>query len=103
MSSRQVVVLIGMGGAGKTQLALEYCQYMKDSGTLQAIFWLDALSHQVLSHAMETIAKQLMPGRVLDKPNAAVTLVNEVLSSYTHLQFSAQRLLVGLQQLLEGI
>jgi len=61
MSSRRIVVLIGMGGAGKTQLALEYCRYMKDSGTLQAIFWLDASSHQALFRAMETIAKQLMP------------------------------------------
>jgi len=37
-SSPTIVVLLGMGGGGKTQLALEYCRRMKDSGKLRAIF-----------------------------------------------------------------
>jgi hypothetical protein len=47
-SPRRVVVLLGMGGAGKTQLALEYCQRMKESGNFRVIFRLDA-SSQVIS------------------------------------------------------
>jgi hypothetical protein len=36
------VVLLGMGGQGKTQLALEYCHMARTSETYQAIFWIDA-------------------------------------------------------------
>src|ERR1700722_7445061 len=82
-SSRSILVLVGMGGAGKTQLALEYCRRLKDSGNLGGIFWLDASSREGLYRAMETIAEQLMPGRVLDNPRAAVSLVRDVLSKWS--------------------
>lgn len=36
------VILLGMGGQGKTQLALEYCHMARTSETYQAIFWIDA-------------------------------------------------------------
>jgi len=72
-----------MGGAGKTQLALEYCRRMKDSRKLRAIFWLDASSRNTLYGSMETVAKQLLPDRVIDNPEAAVALVNDVLSSWS--------------------
>jgi hypothetical protein len=81
-STPLIVVLIGMGGAGKTQLALEYCQRMKDERRLRAIFWLDASSRNTLYSSMETAAKQLLPDRVFDNPDAAVALVNDVLSSW---------------------
>src|SRR5277367_6631819 len=72
-----------MGGAGKTQLALEYCRLMKDSGNLRGIFWLDASSREGLYRAMEIIAKRLMPGRVPDNPRDAVSLVTDVLSKWS--------------------
>jgi len=82
-STPSIVVLIGMGGAGKTQLALEYCLRMKDERRFRAIFWLDASSRNTLCGSMEAAAKQLLPDRVLDNPEAAVTLVKEVLSSWS--------------------
>jgi len=82
-STPLIVVLIGMGGAGKTQLALEYCRRMKDSRRLGAIFWLDASSRNTLYSSMETAAKQLLPDRVFDNPDAAVASVNDFLSSWS--------------------
>jgi len=72
-----------MGGAGKTQLSLEYCIRMKDSRRFRAIFWLDASSRNTLYGSMETAAKQLLPDRVFDDSEAAVTLVKDVLSSWS--------------------
>jgi len=72
-----------MGGAGKTQLSLDYCLRMKDERRFRAIFWLDASSRNTLYGSMETAAKQLHPDRVLDNPEASVTLVKEVLSSWS--------------------
>jgi hypothetical protein len=39
-----VVVLLGLGGQGKTQLALEYCKIVRASGQFDTIVWLDASS-----------------------------------------------------------
>ena len=72
-----------MGGTGKTQLALEYCRRMKDSGNLRGIFWLDASSREGLYRAMEMIAKRLMPGRVLDNPHTSASVVRDTLSSWS--------------------
>src|SRR5258708_3892268 len=72
-----------MGGAGKTQLALEYCRRMKDSKRLRAIFWLDASSRNTLYSSMETAAKQLLRDRVFNNPDAAVALLNDVLSNWS--------------------
>jgi len=82
-STPLIVVLIGMGGAGKTQLALEYCRRMKDSRRLGAIFWLDTSSRNALYSSMETAAKQLFPDRVFDDPDATVASVNDFLSSWS--------------------
>jgi len=72
-----------MGGAGKTQLALEYCQRMKNSRRFRAIFWLDASSRNTLYGSMEAAAKQLLPHRVLDNPGGSVALVNDILSRWS--------------------
>jgi len=82
-STPLIVILIGMGGAGKTQLALEYCRRMKDERRFRAIFWLDASSRNTLYSSMETAAKQLLPDREFDTRDAAVVLVKEVLSSWS--------------------
>ena len=82
-STPLVVVLVGVGGVGKTQLALEYCHRMKDSRRFGAIFWLDASSRNTLYSSMETAAKQLLPERVFDNTDAAVASFNDVLSRWS--------------------
>jgi len=82
-SSRLIVILLGMGGAGKTQLALEYCRSVKVSGTHRAVFWLDASSQNALYRAYETIAGRLFPERVINDPLTAVTLVRDTLSHWS--------------------
>jgi len=82
-STPLIVVLIGMGGVGKTQLALEYCRRMKDSRRLGAIFWLDASSCNTMYSSMETAAKQLLPDQVINNPDAAVASVNDFLSRWS--------------------
>jgi hypothetical protein len=72
-----------MGGASKTQLALEYCQRTKKSGRFRAIFWLNASSRNTLYGSIETAVKQLLPDREFDNPDAAVSLVNDVLSGWS--------------------
>ena len=82
-SSSIIVVLLAMGGAGKTELALEYCRGVRDSGTHRAIFWLDASSRNALFRGMEVIAAHLLPEQVIDHPHTALTLVKKVLSSWS--------------------
>jgi tetratricopeptide (TPR) repeat protein len=72
-----------MGGAGKTQLALDYCRRNKDLGTFRAIFWLDASSRNALYRSMEAVAKRLLPGRIFSSPDDAVDLVREILSGWS--------------------
>ena len=52
----KVCVLRAMGGAGKTQVALEYCRLSRETGYYSAIFWLDATSQASVKAAFETIA-----------------------------------------------
>src|SRR5882672_2016825 len=82
-SIQRIVVLLGMGGIGKTQLALRYCEYAKSSRKYQAVFWLDASSQNTLYLSMETIAKKLSPDRILDDANDAVPIVRDLLSSWS--------------------
>lgn len=42
--STETVVLLGMGGAGKTQVALEVCRLAKEDGRFEAVIWVDASS-----------------------------------------------------------
>src|SRR5277367_3912511 len=82
-SSTLVAILVGMGGAGKTQLALSYCWHTKESGKLRGIFWVDASSRNAVYRSMETIANWMIPGRVLDNPDATIAAVRDVLESWS--------------------
>lgn len=56
-SGRHFVVLRGLGGQGKTQIALEYCLMAKDR--TQAILWIDATSETTLKKEFATIARKI--------------------------------------------
>ncbi|KAF7505091.1 hypothetical protein GJ744_001310 [Endocarpon pusillum] len=57
-SSRAAVVLHGLGGIGKTQLAIEYIRRHKEKHT--AIFWLNANDEDSLRLSFRSIAQQVL-------------------------------------------
>lgn len=59
----QTVVLGGMGGVGKTQLALQYAK--KHADCYDSIFWLDASSKRSLTNCIRTFARRVNPGMII--------------------------------------
>jgi len=57
-NSRSAVVLHGLGGIGKTQLAIQYIRQHKEKYT--AIFWLNANDEDSLRLSFRTIARQIL-------------------------------------------
>jgi hypothetical protein len=57
-SSRAVIVLHGLGGIGKTQLAVQYVRRHKEKHT--AIFWLNANDEDSLRLSFRGIAQQVL-------------------------------------------
>ena len=54
-----VVVLLGMGGCGKSQLALEYCQQGELNRAYSAIFWVDATSPTTIAQGFTAVARAI--------------------------------------------
>ncbi|KAG4440354.1 hypothetical protein IFR05_004147 [Cadophora sp. M221] len=54
----RIFVLRGLGGQGKTQIALEYCRRAKNRD-LKAIFWVDSTSEDSVKKSFQTIAGKL--------------------------------------------
>ena len=59
--SPRIVVVLGMGGLGKTQFVLEYCRRAFTSQRFRAIFWADASTPTALSHSIANIS-EFLPG-----------------------------------------
>ncbi|OAG06114.1 HET-domain-containing protein, partial [Paraphaeosphaeria sporulosa] len=57
-SNRSAVVLYGLGGIGKTQLAIQYIKRHKEKHT--AIFWLNANDEDSLQLCFRSIAQQVL-------------------------------------------
>ena len=51
-----VVVISGQKGAGKTQLAIDYCKQSYDLGQFKTVFWLDAHTPESLMLSLESTA-----------------------------------------------
>jgi hypothetical protein len=58
-----VVVLLGLGGQGKTQLALEYCQTARAAKRFGVIVWLDASSAHTAQRGFGQLAAKFAPRR----------------------------------------
>ena len=58
--SAETVVLLGMGGAGKTQLALEACRQAEENGRFGAVFWVDASSPKSVIQSYKVIAQKIL-------------------------------------------
>jgi hypothetical protein len=76
-----VLVLTGVGGQGKTQLALEFCR--KAAGDYKAIFWIDASSEVSTVRSFEKIvAKICEAGQEFADSPAKIAFVKETLRTW---------------------
>lgn len=57
-ATQRSTVILGMGGQGKTQLAMEYCRRSLQSKLVEAVFWLDASSPESMARSYQAIASQ---------------------------------------------
>ena len=58
-STRKVLILGGMGGIGKTQLAITYAK--RHSSSYSSAFWLNASSKTALLTSLRRLAPQILP------------------------------------------
>ena len=59
-SGERIVVLLGMGGSGKTQLALEYCRTAEAESKFSSVIWIDASSPTSVEHSFSSIASRVI-------------------------------------------
>jgi hypothetical protein len=74
---RRVLILGGMGGIGKTQLAINYAKQHRDS--YSSIFWLNATSEATLNSSLRVVANRiLLPATVgkLDDDQLRIEVLN---------------------------
>ena len=64
-TSRRTVVLHGLGGSGKTQLAIEFAR--KHAEDFTARFWLNAQTEETVRQSIVNVAKQLPPEQISEK------------------------------------
>ncbi|KAL8859442.1 MAG: hypothetical protein Q9178_004120 [Gyalolechia marmorata] len=74
----KILILCGMGGQGKTQLALEYCRRQRAT---HSVFWVDATNAGTAYRSFENIASKLAPGANYPTPEAARRYVLKALES----------------------
>ena len=58
-STRKVLILGGMGGIGKTQLAITYAK--RHSHSHSSIFWLNANTEATLNNSLRDLANRILP------------------------------------------
>jgi hypothetical protein len=64
-STRKVLILGGMGGIGKTQLAITYAKRHRHS--YSSIFWLNANTEATLNNSLRTVANRILPPETVSK------------------------------------
>ncbi|KAH0535996.1 hypothetical protein FGG08_007113 [Glutinoglossum americanum] len=64
LKRRRICVLRGLGGIGKTQLAIEYARLHKSEYT--SVFWLDGKTEESLIQSLLSIAPRLPKGQMLN-------------------------------------
>ena len=76
-----IVVLCGMGGQGKTQLALAFCRQIKSS---KSVFWANASSEVAMVESLEGLWNLIkMPGQTADDAKSKISYVHQTLSAMT--------------------
>lgn len=76
---RKVYILHGLGGAGKTQLMLEFARVYKTSYT--SIFWLDGATENSLRQSLLDIASRITSGPIIEALQKYKTARNKTLQS----------------------
>ncbi|KAI9871969.1 MAG: hypothetical protein M1830_002210 [Pleopsidium flavum] len=76
-----VTVLLGMGGQGKTQIALEYCA--RTQNNYQGIFWIDSFSESSVLRSFEKIALKLKAPESVATASLKVDFVKTVLIGWS--------------------
>ncbi|KAI4174548.1 MAG: hypothetical protein LQ346_008226 [Caloplaca aetnensis] len=78
-----VAILLGMGGQGKTALALEYCRRAHSHAHFKSILWINAASPATVAQSFENIAdhltKRQRPFKDLD---ACLAFVKETIETW---------------------
>jgi len=64
-STRKVLILGGMGGIGKTQLAITYAKRHRHS--YSSIFWLNATTEATLNNSLRAVANRILPPEAVSK------------------------------------
>ena len=78
----RIAVLQGMGGQGKSQIALEYCHRKRDI-LYSAIFWIDATTEDSVKGSFQAISEQIKkPTDVLPDIQAKVDFVLQIFNSW---------------------
>src|ERR1700728_4076126 len=82
-TSSRTIVLLGMGGSGKTQLALEFCRQAEESLGFMAIIWIDASSPASVAQSYKIIAKNISKDRQDDvESDITISLVHNTLRGW---------------------
>lgn len=55
----RILVLYALGGQGKSQIALEYCQQVRQQ--YRGVFWINSSSKSTLTQALVSIAREFNP------------------------------------------
>jgi hypothetical protein len=66
-SDRKVLVLGGMGGIGKTQIAIRYTKQHHTS--YSSVFWVNAATEYTLRNSLRRLVPQILPGETVDQLN----------------------------------
>ncbi|KAF7890835.1 uncharacterized protein EAF01_010644 [Botrytis porri] len=73
-SESRIVVLRGLGGQGKTQIALEYCHRARKNN-IRAIFWVDATSESTVKKDLKSVSEHIKSPADLTQDDQVVTSV----------------------------
>ena len=76
------VVVHGLGGQGKTQLALEYCRRSRESHRFNNIVWIRAGSWSAVLNSFELLAPKMVPNLKTKDPESIMLAVVEVMARW---------------------
>ena len=80
----KTVVLYGIGGCGKSQLALEYCRQCREASFFDRIVWLDASSRDSIILSYSAVAEGILPKEMRPtNKRACVQMILDIIESWT--------------------